>query len=929
MMCNGSLFNRNYYFGFIKENTQYTLSFNGYYSNLADPSITDGECLVINTTSDSYVLTSDNANQWNSYVFTNEENTTLESICGANQAANYLFIDIDSIQLEKNLEATEYTPFQGYVKEYLLNEPLRAIGNVFDELTVEGKVIRRINKQILDADLINLPTTNLYVSSVVSVNFNLFNNQINNIDTFQSNRFISNKIAIGTRMGDRVFKVFGPGTNTVNALVIPIPNLSSNDKAGIIEWLNKNNPITIYYLQYEVIEDSGYTKEDMLLSTKLIECITNSQFPSPYTIINIPYKNIRPIEKPTNLSVESENYTHTISWDGDLGVEEYDVKVGEKLIGTAKYPETSLVTTEEMKGNLTVTARNFLTESLPSDPLAVITLPNSTKITVFRNGFDIDGKRILEFDYSNNSEIATGYKLYYRIDDGSLQSVDLGLNEIPTHRFKVDSITHHIDMKMVAYNSVGETDYVDFKQFLTPPTMDWTYTTSNNSLLIRWFDKATNDSYWRILVYGEDQTLIPATMKNPQQTYVEGETDYNSDKFVTEGELGNITVAGDGAGVEGELREYISLPRDVNKNVSLLMVDDEGYEHLVGTPIKMGHSLDLTLLPPKDFTMKWIDPDAGIIEFSWIDNYTKENKFELRYSLNGSQEKVISIPTESKPQQGKKYVYRYTFPEKGILTARLRMSWDLNNSEFTQYVNAHYVEVTGLPPKYIIKKFTDTETLRIGWEEQPYVKYYNVSITIDGVQTTHIVENVSYIDIDMKDKYDKTIKVDIITKFINDVLSDKSDPRQWVSTKSNNPTLMLNCNEQHSLFAMNQNIVQTMLEWPYLNYFRITSQFMKDFEIITKFLSTGNIGYYPLETNVWGKALANIHILNTVVYQQGVQTPNLLTTICKNFIEAFNELRMTVYYSQSSNYYLNTEVNKVRIVCFGDSITAGHPGFWD
>ena len=37
----------------------------------------------------------------------------------------------------------------------------------------------------------------------------------------------------------------------------------------------------------------------------------------------------------------------------------------------------------------------------------------------------------------------------------------------------------------------------------------------------------------------------------------------------------------------------------------------------------------------------------------------------------------------------------------------------------------------------------------------------------------------------------------------------------------------------------------------------------------------------------------------------------------------------TVYTPSASKYPITLEVNRVRIVCFGDSLTSGHPGFWE
>ena len=918
LLCGGQVFNKDYYFNYINENTQYTLTFQGYYSNNNDSTINDGECLIIRTKDSDHVITSKTANQWNNYVFTNNENTTLESICGGNGAANYFFIDINTIQLEMGTEATEFTPYEGTTKEFILDEPLRSTYNTncYDEITSEGKLIRRIkeyNVEDMFSSYIN-DQDGCYRYRLLSVHMPGYS---------VNDSLVCEKFAVSNGGAFSANSSFWCDVNSGNIeFYITKLELTDNSLDAAKAWVRSKGGIKLYVLVNTITTTQLVDPSEMIISTNVVECITNNYIASPYTKLSVPYKYIKPILAPANVSLASNNGINTVSWEGDLGTEEYDVKLGNEIIGIVKFPNMELSVQHELSGNITVVGKNFLTESEPSTPLAVFTLPNTSKITAFRNGFELDGRRIIDFDYSNTSKIATGYKFYYKIDGGEELTVDLGLAETPTYRFDIDEINESLEIMMVAYNRMGETNFVDFKKFTVAPPMEWSYLTGNYSLVLRWYDEQPNDVYYRILRYGENQTIIPDTMK--------GITGYNSNDFITPQDIEEILIPGDQEEVGGEIKYYLSQPRETNSNVSLVMIDNENYEHLISKPTKMGYSLDMTLLPPSNFQLRWVDQDAGIIEFSWIDNYEKENKFELKYSLNGGAEQTVNIISDSKLQTGKRYVYRYTFPEKGILTARLRMVWDLNSSDFTNTLTANFIEVTGLPPAYVIRRFENSNLLRISWEEQMGVAEFHVNITIDGEedQTIIITDGSNYFDLDMTGRFNKQISVNIVTKFINDVVSEPSNTYSWSSGKTETLALMYNCSEQVSRYDIEQKVIQEMIKNMYPNYFRITYQYMKIFELFTKNITKDLVSMNPLEINMWGTALRNACLLNTNIYQSGVRKPYDLRTLCKRFVELYNELRMIVYYAQQSKFNLQMEVNKVRIVCFGDSITAGHPGFW-
>ena len=44
--------------------------------------------------------------------------------------------------------------------------------------------------------------------------------------------------------------------------------------------------------------------------------------------------------------------------------------------------------------------------------------------------------------------------------------------------------------------------------------------------------------------------------------------------------------------------------------------------------------------------------------------------------------------------------------------------------------------------------------------------------------------------------------------------------------------------------------------------------------------------------------------------------------------ENITPLNTIIVTPDSNSYKIEMEINKTRIVCFGDSITAGHPGYW-
>lgn len=150
------------------------------------------------------------------------------------------------------IERTQFTPYEPYYKKKIsfnIGEPLRSLPNgVCDEITRDGKLIRRVGKAVLDGSRRwNLGTTSSgwkygdtlpFYHYPDKADINEKNNGYSLTDRFQT--------SIGATIIGSDVESFSLGHSNYITIRLNKSRLTTEDAKGFIKWLQQN-PTTVYY----------------------------------------------------------------------------------------------------------------------------------------------------------------------------------------------------------------------------------------------------------------------------------------------------------------------------------------------------------------------------------------------------------------------------------------------------------------------------------------------------------------------------------------------------------------------------------------------------------------------------------------------------------------------------------------------------------
>ena len=145
-------------------------------------------------------------------------------------------------------------------------------------------------------------------------------------------------------------------------------------------------------------------------------------------------------------------------------------------------------------------------------------------------------------------------------------------------------------------------------------------------------------------------------------------------------------------------------------SISLAATVREDLPHIFSKPIVCSASKDINLTAPSDFKSRKLENNQ--VEFSWIDNHTVEDGWELSTILNNNTSETIFIPSTTSQGTGSRQKYVYTFPEFGFMEAKLRMKWMLGVSRYTDSLTNYYFEVVNEPPSGIKRTYAYGNTIK-------------------------------------------------------------------------------------------------------------------------------------------------------------------------------------------------------------------------
>lgn len=662
--------------------------------------------------------------------------------------------------------------------------------------------------------------------------------------------------------------------------------------------LKANTSITHIGDGYKYINELG-EEEDVIINSIIPTSNSFNSFRAEGTVpaitnVIIPYRSIRPLKTPVNLAFNNytDNDSHTFTWTTDVGVEGHKFYYKDELVATIDSPDPTYTYPSEMEGDVKIVAFNTLTES-EGAVKDIVTLPNRSEVvalnTIYDNGYKFT------IDFNDNSNIRKGYKFIYSVDDGEENVIDIPVSDKAitlSQSIDVSEVSNNMKVRINSYNSVGEAEMKE-KVFYLTPTPKWAYLLSSDNLMFRHQDKFPFTTYYKI------KTTNTQTLEEKEYNY------------------------GSNQGINGLIIDYL-LKSNREEELSIMLTMNDGYlDHVPCVPFKVSKTLDLSLVAPQNFTMEWVGD--GVAKFSWDDNYTNEDYFEFVYSLNGGIEEVVKIYPDDVAGTGGRISYTYEFDGFGILTGRVRMVWELNTSEYTDSKTATFVAVTGLPPAWIVKEYSG-DNLVITWEAQSYVDHYEIMIECDG-EVEILTEKKDMFYLDLKKYHGKYVSISIKTHFTTGLVTEYSDSILFKPVSTSGITNQMTY--APIKVEKDDNVsVYTKLADEYTSYQRITglitnsnllyNKFCKD--MLTNSASFNNVFYH----------LVNHEYKDFVsVKTDNVSIESLIRILNYAHINQDGHLNTFVYTPITSSHTDFVDIQKVTIVCIGDSITSGHPGFWE
>ena len=618
---------------------------------------------------------------------------------------------------------------------------------------------------------------------------------------------------------------------------------------------------------------------------------------NPTLALSAPYKKIRPLPAPTNIKSVDQKTSLIITWDEVLGAEDYIVYLEDQVLEIVKTNRLELF--RELRGHISIKATNDITQSPLSERVFIHSVPRNPFIIHINNIYK-NNKYYFDVTFKDNSELETGYKINYVIDEREEESIPVpgyeGTGTLVSGSFTTVAVDNRVRVRVLAVNEQGENEVAPYIEMRMPPDITWAYKEDTRQLAVSWLNIFPESSLY-LLRYKEEDAELYST-----ENII---NDYNEGSRIT---------------------TYLPLEPNKSMSISLAATVREDLPHIFSKPIVCSASKDINLTAPSDFKSRKLENNQ--VEFSWIDNHAVEDGWELSTILNNNTSETIFIPSTTSQGTGSRQKYVYTFPEFGFMEAKLRMKWMLGVSRYTDSLTNYYFEVVNEPPSGIKRTYAYGNTIKFEWTPQNYVNRYIISIkkkTDSEFTTIYTTASEFYFD----DFEEVDYIYNIQTEFLGEILSEPTQNYEFKPTKCSQTDIMAMTNkEEASSLLVEKTITKindkydlitrsitadTLVTYP-INMFS-TTQFTMTHGLIS--IETWGVGQVTT-----GPISSDISTRNTVFADEKINTVSYQET------ENITPLNTVIVTPDSNSYKIEMEINKTRIVCFGDSITAGHPGYW-
>lgn len=617
---------------------------------------------------------------------------------------------------------------------------------------------------------------------------------------------------------------------------------------------------------------------------------------NPVISLSVPYKKIRPLPAPTNIKVVDKFSSLEITWDTILGAEEYIVYLEDQILETVD--TNKLVLFKELKGHVTIRAVNDLTQSELSESVYVHSVPQNPFIMYIDNTYE-NNQYKFDVTFKDDSEIETSYKLNYIVDDRSEETIELpgteGVGEISKGTFYITAIDERVRVRVLAVNEQGENEIAPVIELKMPPEVTWAYKDDTEQLVVSWLN-TISDSEMYVVRYKE-----------------EGAEHVSTQNILNEYSPGS------------RITTYIPLGKDKRMQISIAAIVKEDIPHIFSKPIWCSAAQDVNLTAPTDFKSRKLQ--ANQIEFSWLDTHEVEEGWELAIVLNNTKSETIFIPSTTSHSIGTRQTYVYTFPEYGFMDAKLRMKWMLGASKYTDTITNYYFEIDNRPPGNVSRTYVDTNSIKFTWEAQGFVNRYafNIKKATDDQFTTYYCSSPEFYFEDFEEvDYIYNIK----TEFLGEEISEPTIDYLFKPTINRNKDLIVITNEDNTEHNFVERTYTSISDSYELATKSIKQGTEVDYPIYMSSTTEFTMSYGPIAIETWGINQRYEGNNSMAVITENVVTSNQFNTISYKEIEDIVPYKTTIITKSTDSYKIEMEVNKTRIVCIGDSITAGHPGFW-
>jgi hypothetical protein len=689
---------------------------------------------------------------------------------------------------------------------------------------------------------------------------------------------------------------------------IKLDKLAEDTTIAFSQWLEENKPEIIYAHTTPQIIDLPHLNEKVELPTQPniypIGYKAVHEKANPKIGLTIPYKVLNMPTQPVNLNFEMDIADYVLTWDDVKEARQYNVILNDNVIATVKEPHWN--SGEEMYGYVLVEAQNEIGDSL-SKELYIKTVPNApAQLTVAHNPqtdfYDF------EISFVDTSEIAEYFTVMYRVDNGEwvvedIPAEDLELNTKVLIRFSIYEIKECIEVWATATNDVGTNDILPSAVYYMSPTPQWTYRINSKEAFLRWLDESPYDVQYKLRYSYKSNGAY-------QYAYFEGDAS----------EIGKLYEA------------VLPLAEDDEVTVALCIISEK--ENLYSKPVKVSKALDPNIVPPLNFNYHWLA--RGLIEFYWEDQYNVDVEYEYILESMKSGEVLWQTITEVIPSRdvtgtGDVYRVEHQLEDLEQIRMKVRMKWAMNETEWSETLTTVFIPVEGNPPTYIRRTQT-AEGLLIEWEAQAYIDGYHIYVidnkTGEELQHIETLDNSILVDID----YSKSIEIAIyeISRFSGGIEAEATDPMVFT------PTMLTTDIEQRIYqptmeeYLIETSTVQKGSKEAYIIHDSTYTPNVETEEVLGVGISTPFIiSYHPMVVDVHQAGSRIENTINTHIKTLDTRTEELVNVMTFERTTATYDLDFRVYTPSTASYPINVDISKVRIVCLGDSLTSGHPFYWE